>query len=521
MSRRFRRLATPIAALTMAGLYLGPPPSTASTDAAQHLPSVALSPCVPADNGFPDLLSFSAAPATVDVRKAAKTVTFTVAAADRGGPGAATGIDTVGVNDQPLVRQADGTWQGHLRLYPGTRAGTETLRVTLEDGADNVQVFRPAWLASHGMASGYTVVSRTDRTPPLLRELQLSRTHVDTRTSAATVRVRAHVVDAQSGVRWVDLEAFGSDIERGTLHLAKGTRADGWWAGHVRFRRWLGNGSHLLGVQMVNRAGRFYEVGPQELEATGRPSAVVIRSRTDDRRPAIGQGEGVPSRIDATTSDTQALLRVPLSDAGAGVRSAVVSMTNQATGSSLSVRLRLQSGTRRDGLWQGVFQARSCTTEAGTYVGRVEAADRADNGRLGSRDLALSVANLDRVPPRVAQLSPPSSVTSPLTVTFTEDVVGVSSTSAPVRPLIGRFPVDVDPLPAHPGTWSCRSATAAVVDCLAGPVRIAQWTPSAPLSADTYYVVDVNPEFVLDVMDLSGNPVQEMSIPFTGAPAAE
>jgi hypothetical protein len=314
----------------------------------------------------------------------------------------------------------------------------------------------------------------------------------------------------------VVVQAFGSDIEYGVLHLTSGNRSDGWWAGRMRFRRWLGNGPHLLVVQLLNRAGRYREVGTEELAATGRPSTVQVRSRTDDSRPRIGAAQVTPSTVDATTGDSQAVIRLHLTDTGSGVRTARVGMTNEVTGRPRVVPLHLQSGTRRDGLWEGVFKARSCSTEAGDYNGNAEIEDLADNGRVGSRNVSLSVVNLDRVAPRIAQLSPPTGLTDPVTITFTEDVVGLSAASAPVRPLRGENPVDVDPLPAHPGTWSCRSGTAVEVDCVAGRVRIAQWTPSTPLTAGTSYVIDVNPEFVLDVLDLAGNPVQEMSRPFVG-----
>jgi hypothetical protein len=44
-----------------------------------------------------------------------------------------------------------------------------------------------------------------------------------------------------------------------------------------------------------------------------------------------------------------------------------------------------------------------------------------------------------------------------------------------------------------------------VVDCATGAYREARWTPVAPMPADNY-VLDLNPEHVLDVTDLAGNP---------------
>ena len=96
----------------------------------------------------------------------------------------------------------------------------------------------------------------------------------------------------------------------------------------------------------------------------------------------------------------------------------------------------------------------------------------------------------------------------PVTYTFNEDVTGISNTSAPVIPGEGwdRFLPD-DPPAAQPGNWSCLSSTGAVVDCGTGRVRTATWTPSQPLSPGQWYGANFNPEHVLDVTDLAGNPV--------------
>jgi len=64
-----------------------------------------------------------------------------------------------------------------------------------------------------------------------------------------------------------------------------------------------------------------------------------------------------------------------------------------------------------------------------------------------------------------------------------------------------------DPPPSVPGTWSCVTVAGAPVDCVAGPLRSATWTPAGLLQAGQDYGVDFNPEHVLEILDLAGNPI--------------
>jgi hypothetical protein len=96
----------------------------------------------------------------------------------------------------------------------------------------------------------------------------------------------------------------------------------------------------------------------------------------------------------------------------------------------------------------------------------------------------------------------------PVTFVFNEDVVGISSVSAPIRATYAGLAFGTsDPPPAEPGSWACQSAAGTPVDCVAGAVRSATWTPAAPLQSGRHYTVDLNPEHVLDVRDLAGNPI--------------
>jgi hypothetical protein len=93
--------------------------------------------------------------------------------------------------------------------------------------------------------------------------------------------------------------------------------------------------------------------------------------------------------------------------------------------------------------------------------------------------------------------------TGVVVVTFSEDVVGISTDSVDLY-RGARFTrvVHSDRTPV-PGSWTCLDAAAATVDCLTGPVRTATFTPSTDARFNT---VELNPEHELAVRDLAGNP---------------
>ena len=90
------------------------------------------------------------APDVVDVTQGAQSVHFTITAADRGGPGPASGLKAVWVAfgqggfDEPgaeihrLTEQADGTWAGDVVVEAGSQSGvTPIVAVGLRDKAGN------------------------------------------------------------------------------------------------------------------------------------------------------------------------------------------------------------------------------------------------------------------------------------------------------------------------------------------------------------------------------------------------
>jgi hypothetical protein len=120
---------------------------------------------------------------------------------------------------------------------------------------------------------------------------------------------------------------------------------------------------------------------------------------------------------------------------------------------------------------------------------------------------AVHVVNVDRAGPVVVSgaLQAPSTVE----VTFDEDVVGIGPAGAVVvrRSFLAPFLA----LGQVSGDWSCLDAAGTASSCATGPVRTAVFTSYQPLAPGNYDV-DINPEHVLDVTDLAGNPFRPGSV---------
>jgi len=88
-------------------------------------------------------------------------------------------------------------------------------------------------------------------------------------------------------------------------------------------------------------------------------------------------------------------------------------------------------------------------------------------------------------------------------VTGVSDASALVYTGTPEQPYVLNQRLD--------GRWTCKDAAAQPTDCAGTAVRSAEFTPAAPLRAGMGYEVRLNPEFVLDLRDLAGNPVDRQT----------
>jgi hypothetical protein len=118
------------------------------------------------------------------------------------------------------------------------------------------------------------------------------------------------------------------------------------------------------------------------------------------------------------------------------------------------------------------------------------------------------VTNTDVVQPDIGLGVGTVRPAGPVKIRFSEPVTGISDASAPVRPrllLPGSPRRNLGPPVA--GTWACRTQAGTPTDCASGAYRNAAWTPTVPMKKGSY-LLDINPDRVLDVTDLAGNPFE-------------
>ena len=484
-----------------------------SDDAAERSEAVprrkiTLSSCATSDNGFPDLEGITVSPALLDVTDGAEWLTVVARPVDRGGPGPATGITevTVSLNRPYLFKmrpQPDGTWAGRVRVPMGVAPGRLWVGgVRLRDAGERMYghvrdfSFSRAEAARRGAVA--EVVSVPDREQPELRWLRMSATSVDVTERSAEVQIRARVTDNGTGVSSVSVQKDVGGESR--LRLLTGTPNDGTWGGTLTASRWTKRRSttwNLL-LSVTDRPGNELFLYSSDLADRHLPSTLTIRTDNPDRtKPTLVHTAMRPSEVDLTGGDRRVTMTIRAEDeSGIGF----THFWNRP--------MHLSSGSRTDGVWRRSVVLDHCWLRTRTLRLTAGLADRALNGR-GVRKSVSIVNHADIKPPYPSLDGPrrrPGTV--PVTYRFKEDVIGISRVSAKIRPTAPGWGFGVgDPPPAVPGRWTCAASSGQAVDCARGPLRTATWRPDEPLRPGQSYGADFNPEGVLTVMDLAGNPV--------------
>jgi hypothetical protein len=521
-----RRLVVMVGVVALAApLMAGTPLPVAATQGptAATAAGVPASMCFPVtDNGDPVLKTFDFSPRVVDSRNGAQTMTFTATAADTGGPGAPTGV-TGGVvrvsydnSDSenwtlsaPLKPDGAGALKATLTILPGFKSGTRWVSMRLEDAVGNATIYRTADLEQMGLPTTFTATTTPESQAPSVRSVRLSSATIDTRRHARTLTLRIRATD-DSGIATMRAWLWGSPIRATTAHprLISGTPANGTWLGRIRVPRWQGNSIAKLAIEMTDVVGRFRLMGPKVLKAIGQPGTVRIVSREDTEAPKLRLRSVTPRSLDVRTGAHAVTVVARVTDRGSGTRRVSLSLHGPESGNgaaSIDSDLRRVSGTRYDGIWKGTATLPPCQAAPGKWRVTVSASDAA-NGDYLSAPEALTVANDDVLRPGATLLVDTVRPAGPLTITFSEDVVGVNAENTLVHVGYNRreFAGD-DPSPIT-GSWACRNAAAATVDCTAGPVRTAVFTPTSAMLPGTNHTLILNREHHLGLTDLAGNP---------------
>jgi hypothetical protein len=261
-------------------------------------------------------------------------------------------------------------------------------------------------------------------------------------------------------------------------------------------------------VQVWDYAGRSRTYRPRTLTAIGAPGRVRVVGHLDTQRPTVRVPSVSRRAVDLRAGTRKVTVRVRVTDRGAGVSD--VSLFFQGSAVNLQHqgyrrRMVRVSGTVHDGIWRARVTLPRCLTEAGTWQGLVTAFDYGVPAG-GAATRRITVVNDDIAPPS-AQVTGRVPRQGPVTVRFDEDVVGVTTENMLIF-ASPTFPVDRPGggTPGIPGSWTCQNVTGAPVDCAAGPVRTASFTPTLPLQAGAIHALLLNPEGHLGLTDLAGNP---------------
>jgi hypothetical protein len=261
------------------------------------------------------------------------------------------------------------------------------------------------------------------------------------------------------------------------------------------------------------------------------PSRLKVRSAEDTEAPRLSAARVSPEVVDTRTGNGSVQVNVGVTDSGTGVQRvrAVLSvmyeviedMEGYGPAPHVIARqwLTRTSGDAHRGTWQARIPIPRCqptnpVEPQPSYSVDVQliAEDAARNVReMFPRPLRLYTD--DHITPQAHVGSDPSEPvvvldpSGPVVVRFDELVSGISATSALVARDNGYDrPIAAEPPPPVPGTWSCTGDTGTTTSCVDGPVRTAAFHPQVPLKPSSRYSIWFNPEHVLEVLDLAGNP---------------
>ena len=536
--------AAAAAVVVAAALAAAAVPSAHATPRARRS-TTTVNECWSTDNGDPQLDSFVYSPTRVGVVNGEGHVTLTAAAHDTGGPGAPAGVSGVlvwfgkgvgdeefGLEGQELSKQPDGSWATTVTVPRRTpqsvwRIGGAIVR----DAAGNRRSYSRADLqALTGRSMDVAITTEKDPTKPRLKYFNVSPSSVDTRTAPGLVTFTAKVVDREADLvdgvvvdgrgdtEWLAPE-YGSltlDVVPGHRFLYQAQVPVSMWLGS---RRW-----HTTDVWAWSSANRSFLVRGDVLRARGFATDFTVQSAADDQRPVAQSFAVEPTTVDVTTSDASASFTVHATDVGSGVKEVYPNLLFLENLGQKFSGLHLTSGSPNDGTWTGTWTFDHCRAQSSSWKVELTLYDRnanyEDSTFYSTRDLAdagfpsrLHTVAGDHERPRVTVPSPVAR-RGPVRGVFNEDVVGISATEAVVH----RKRANGSLGPAVIGTWACRNAAGTTVDCAAGPVHEARFQPSTRLAGGAKYVVALNPEHHLGVLDIAGNPLRRTRQTFNVAP---
>jgi hypothetical protein len=460
----------------------------------------------------------------VDVSQESRRVRVVVDAEDTGGPGAASGMGggTVGLEDDdgshktsPLVRTSTGAWTSTFVVPRGTLEEL-WLSVVLWDEAGN----RASWAYNDLYDLGYpnsirftgASYRRMD-----IKSLDLSARSVDTRRRSKLIPVTLKLSGRDYAPSEVELRAkeYG-EPHRIAAHLRQEPGSPNTFSGRLRIPRWQTSGPwRVTRLRVISWFGDSYsEFTTGDLRRAGALRRFRVISGPDDRSdPELRRFGLSPRVLDVRLEPGRVTARARISDSRSGVAGARLVLRHPYRGFDTSIPMRRTAGSRRLGTWQGTLALDTCEVKAGTWSSAVVVTDRSGNRRTYSASAlgaagwpsSFTLLTQDNRPPEASFVSVDASA---VTLHFDEVVNGVTTESAILY--VGPEMIDdftwSSPGPPIAGSWTCETELREPTDCLTGDVRYATFLPAG---ADAWDTVLLNPNHVLTLTDLRGNPADD------------
>jgi hypothetical protein len=330
--------------------------------------------------------------------------------------------------------------------------------------------------------------SAPETTAPRLDSLDLGATSVDTTIDQQTLDVTA--ISSDGAVRG---EVSGTLNGRSFRTALEGDES-GTLRGQLVVPRGVGDGSWTVQIVSVLDAARN-RADYHAADLTGDlQNSFQVTSVTDETKPQLSGFKISPGEVDVRHHKVRVDLEVRARDAGVGVDHVFATITPPSGYSGAELALHLASGDAHDGIWRGHVTLTTCQRWLGLWRSIATTYDFSNNrSRLFGPRLAVRAPDNHLSEPHGHRDGP----YKPAVVRFPETVTGVSRSSALVQTHVGGRVT---------GSWTCLTQAGVRTPCVREHVRRALFTPDQPWKPKKFYELILNPEHILELRDLAGNP---------------
>jgi hypothetical protein len=326
-------------------------------------------------------------------------INFHVDAWDEHGIASAT-VNVDGPDGQPwrAVDLRESTWHawaGEVEVPAGSPIGVyQVVSVELVDSFGNELMVTPAMLAEGPSETEFSAYEGDDTEPPSLEEFGIAPRVIEPSTGPVDVKVRAHTVDGQSGVKRMEVgfQPPGREPWTAVMYsvLTDGTQADGTQVVTFKMPAWAMPGTYnIVDVSLLDFAGNTSTFEASELEALGFPTTFEAIGPGDTVPPEIVSVSMTPANVPAGGGTIETLVHVRDDHSGFGefpeeglsgidlgwewpVRGGIHETTGEVA--------RLVSGTLLDGTWRLITNF-AASAPAGPYrLAYIGVTDLAGNG---------------------------------------------------------------------------------------------------------------------------------------------